>query len=434
MSTSSIRSIRVLKETSFGQLAAATLEPDLSAFDGEADVELDATRAELTVIGDAVVIEHDSPRGGFYDVPGDPESITAAAGGLYRVRRGALTLTIPLEGYGSADADDCPISWLLSAGLPGIDTSIASGPEAVASDATAQTFGVDDSSDWILGGLIGVTRIGKLLELSSIVELGVGTVGHSPAFGAELDGQTVRPLRTWSSKIASIGASLAFKIDGHGFRSYAFGCRPSSYSLKSNGRRIDLTVELQCALVVDDHANAGTDGANVGDQPFRSGGVVMHSMGAEVVVSGAIDTGAASYPRVTGRTVLSVDAWEATITNVLDPVGAAVSRSVLGMSEMEVVSRSAEVKLTVTPTATLDGALWDRSHRHLALGFGPGGAAGSGGGILLMGAFLKTDASKRITSNPRVQQELVFGAGAWRGDAGDATDVSNCAIKIGLVL
>lgn len=435
MATSTIRSIRILREPSFGCLDATTLEPDFDAFDGTEDVELDCVRAELTTFGDPVVNPRDEPRGAFFEVAGDPEAIPAAGGGLYRGRRGSLSLTLILEGIGASTANDFPFAWILSAGLPSIDTSILTGPEAVVDHATAQSFTVDDESDWVLGGLIGVTRAGKLLECSTIVEKAETLIGHSPAFGADLAGQTVRPMRTWASTIGALGASLAFRVDGHLWRSYAFGGRPQSYAFKATGRRVECTVVIPVAIVIDDHSTvAGLNGTNVNSVPYRTGGVVMHTMGSEVVVSNAIDLDGAAYPRVPGHTVLEVDAWEATVTNALDATGTGVSRSVLGMSEWEVVDRMVEAKITGTPTPALDGMLWDRSQRHLSLGFGPGGAAGSGGCLMLMGAFLKTDASKRLTSAPRVQQELTFGAGGWHGDDGTATAVSNSAFRIGLVL
>lgn len=435
MATSTIRSIRILREPSFGCLDAATLEPDFDAFDGEADVELDCVRAELTTFGDPVVNPRDEPRGSFFEVPGDPDTIPAAGGGLYRARRGTLALTIVVEGVGSSDMDDHPLAWILSAAMPHLDTAAAA--EAATANAGAQRFEVGDADEWSLGGLISATRIGKLAEFAAIVAKDADNelLDHTPAFGAELDGQTVRPLRTWGSGLGTLGSSLAFRADGHLWRSYAFGCRPSKLAFKGTGHRVEVNVEFQVALMVDDHATVSAlNGTNVESEPYRTGGTVMHTMGSEVVVSGVIDTTAVTYPRVTGRTVLEVDTWEATITNTLDARGVGVSRSVLGMSEWEVVDRMAEVKLTGTPATGLDGDLWARSRRNLVMGFGPGGAAGSGGCVALMGAFLKTDASKRATSAPRVQQELTFGAGGWHGDTGTATAVSNSAFRIGLVL
>ena len=51
MATSAIRSIKIVREASFGSLNATTLEPDPSIFDTA--VELDCVRAGVAPFGDA---------------------------------------------------------------------------------------------------------------------------------------------------------------------------------------------------------------------------------------------------------------------------------------------------------------------------------------------------------------------------------------------
>ena len=202
MATPVIRSVRTLQEPTFGCVDEDTLEPDLSLFDGVNDVAVDCIKAELGAsAGDATINERDEPKSGFYAEPGDVDTIPAAAGGLYRRRSGTLTLTYVLEGYGSSDPDVHPVTWALDAGLARAGDSVSTGAEAVTANGSAQTVGVTSAANWVLGGLISTTLAGKRAEFSSVVgkDTENNLIEHSPAFSAELDGDTVRPLRTWTS-------------------------------------------------------------------------------------------------------------------------------------------------------------------------------------------------------------------------------------------
>lgn len=444
MATSTIRGIRILKEPAFGCPNADTLEPDFSLFNGTDDVELDVDRASLTPSGDPVINARDETRGGFYREPGDPETILGHADGAfpgvpYPVRRGTMSLAFTLEGYGSADPDDAPTTWILDAGL-GIGWQPANAAEIVQSNAGAQIFDVDDGAQWRVGGLISTTLEGSCAEYSAIVGISDAEVSHSPAFSAEADAgpSTVRPMRTWVSSVgnALLGSSLAFKIDGDGWRTYAFGCRPQSYQIQADNRRVRVTVEINCAAIVDDHDTVDDlNGAQISSPPYRTGGPVMHALGTKgLVLSNAIDVDDAAYPRIPGRVTPAVNSWGVTITNTLEPVGAGMSCSVIGMTDMEVVDRAVEVTVSIDPVLALDADVWSRKKRNVVLGFGPGGAAGSGGCVYLPAGHITNDAGKRNLGGPRVVTDLTIYEGGWHGDAGTATAASNTAFRLGLVV
>ncbi len=437
MATTAIRSIKIVRETTFGSLDPDTLEPDPSIFDSA--VELDCVRAGITPFGDAPANERDEVRGTFGDVCPEPETIPRDSDGLaHQLRRGDVSLSIYANGLGStADPDDNPLMWLLDAGItPAVQPDNAG--ENAAANAEAQKFAVDDGADWTLGQLVSITRVGKKAEFAAIVEMDGEDISHSPAFSAEADAgpSRVRPCRTWSSNPGTLGASLAIQIEGDGWRTRAYGLRPNAISITGTGRRLMFDFTLSAALVTEDPSVALLAGSNISAPPWRSGGWPLHTLGSEVVISDVIDPDDAAYPRVPGRNVEEIDSWSVSITNTLDAVGAGVSSSVLGMSEWEVVERSATASFTVDARTAGEEYAEDfhnRRHRQVVFGMGPGGADGSGACIQFPRAFLTSDPNKRNTSGPRVQLDLNYSAGIWTGDQGDATAASNCAFRLGFV-
>lgn len=437
MATTQLKSIKIVRETSFGSLSATTLEPDPSIFDNA--VELNCDRASITSWGDAVLNERDEPRNTFGSIAPDPESIPAAAGGLFRLRRGDLNLTMTPDGLGTGDPDNDPLVWILDAGwVPAWQPTHAA--ENAGSNVAVQTFDVSDGADWQLGGVVSITRVGKKAEFSRIVEKDTDTLGHSPAFSAEADAgpSSVRPCRTWSSNPGTLGDSLAVELNFDSFRQRVYGIRPNALTIRGQNRRAQFEFGLSAAIVVDDHETVDDlNATNVGAPPWRSGGTVLHALGAEVVMSNVINTNDAAYPRIPGRTTPAIDSWEISFTNTLDAVGAGHSTSVLGMSEWEVVDRQATATLSIDGQRTggdaFDGDLWSRGYRNLAIGLGPGGANGSGAAVIFPAAHLTADPGKRNSGNPRVQTDLAFSAGAVRVDEGTATASTGAAFLIAMV-
>ena len=348
MATTAIRSIRIVRESVFGSLDADTLEPDPSIF--ASAVELDCVRAGITPFGDAPANERDETRGTFGAVAPEPETIPRDSDGLaYQLRRGDVSLSIYANGLGTTeDPDDNPLVWLLDSGwTPAVQPDNAG--ENAASNVASRTFAVDDGTEWTLGELISITRLGKKAEFSAITSITDEEIEHSPAFSAEADAgpSRVRPCRTWSSNPGALGASLAIQLEGDGWRTRAYGIRPNGLNITSTGRRVMFDLTLSAALVTEDTSVALLAGSNISAPPWRSGGWPLHTLGSEVVLSDVIDPDDAAYPRVPGRNVEAVDSWSVSITNALDPVGVGVSSSVLGMSEWGVVERSATATLTV---------------------------------------------------------------------------------------
>lgn len=437
MATTQLRSVKIVRETSFGSLSATTLEPDPSIFANA--VELNCDRASIVPWGDAVLNERDEPRSTFGSIAADPETIPSAAGGLFRLRRGDLSLTMTPDGLHTGDPDDDPLVWILDAGwVPAWQPTHAA--ENAASNVAVQTFDVTDGDQWQLGGVVSITRVGKKAEFSRIVEKDTDTLGHSPAFSAEADAgpSSVRPCRTWSSNPGTLGDSLAMEFNYDSARVRVYGIRPNAMTIRGQGRRAQFEFGLSAAIVVDDHDTVDElAGVNVVAPPWRSGGTVLHALGAEVVMSNVIDTEDAAYPRIPGRVTPFVDSWEVSFTNTLDAVGAGHSTSVLGMSEWEVVDRQATATFTVDGLRTggdaFDGDLWARGYRNLALGLGPGGANGSGACVIFPAAHLTADPGKRNVGGARVATDLAFSAGAVRVDEGTATASTGAAFLLAMV-
>lgn len=426
MATSAIRSLLMKREGSFG---------DGMSTDFSGAIAVAINRAELTTFGDPVVNERDDVRAGFHGVAPDLETI-----GTTRRRKGKLTLVMNLEGYGTTASASAAVTWLLAAGMGDGGAPAVASEVAADRSAAVQTAGVTSIANWQLGGLIARVNAAGKVEFAGIVEKddsGDDLIRYSPALSiADPKDETIRACRTFASTLgAGLGASLKFRADGHKWRTYCYGCRPAGFTFAGTGKRVQLTVELDVTIAVDDHAAvaAETGGGNVAASPTRTGGPVLHAMGAECVLSNAIDTTDEDFPRVPGRNVLTVDAWGVKITNTLEEVGAGISDSVVGCAELEIVNREVTVDLTVEPVAALDGDMIARTYRQLVLGWGPGGA-GAGACVFLPAAYLTVDPSKRDLSTGRVRQQLQYREGYWGGDTGTATAVSNTAARIGLVV
>ncbi len=431
MATSYIRSIRIIQESSFGSLTDNA--PDTTIFNGTDDEELDCNRADLTTVGDLAQNERDDIRSGFYGVPADPETVPDSNGDLLPRRTGQLTVTLNLRGSGSQDSDDDPLVWLLAAGMTdGGKPALAT--ETVTANAQAQTFEVADESQYVVGQILQTALVGGRAEFAGIVDATDGTpdlVEYSPAFSSELDGDDIYACRTFVSKPGApgtvLGSSLAFRLDGDGWRTYAFGCRPSSYAFSGTGRRVQLTITLDAAYIYDDHDNASA--AAIASVPYRTDGKVCHTLDCEVIVSNVIDTGDAAYPRIAGRSALKVDEWTLSITNELAPL--TCPDSILGMADMEVTNRMCEASFTLSvPDSTFASDFLNRSQRQVMIGFGPG-TAGEGACVFLPAGFLTVDPQKRDLGGPLVRQVLTYREGYWGGDQ-SSTALSNTPLRIGL--
>lgn len=423
MSTN-IKALRVWQESTFGDLDASG-DPSYTIPEGA--VALDVNRGEITAYGEIASNDRDTVRWGPYEIAPDPETVPDAEGDLIPRRVGDVTFTLPLEGLGTGDSDDNPFCWILASGFADSGApAIAS--ETVVAHASAQTFTVDDESNYPPGLLIQAIQ-GAAAEYSAIVDASSANVQHSPAFSAELDDTVIRLCRTFAARLGApgtvLGPSLGFCSDYAGGRTFARGCRLSGLSLSGTGRRVDAAVTLSSALIYDDHASSDGD-----VEPFRSGAHVLHTLKAGPIASNVIATGG-TYPRIAGRVDLPIDEWSINITLNQRPLGH--WRNVLGRTDTEITGYLCEATITLaTPNSAFSNDYRNRSRRQLMIPFGPGGA-GQGMAVFMPGAILKSDPDIRDTSGEIVRQTLVYNQGRWGGDVGTGS-LKNSPLRIGLSL
>ncbi len=413
MSTTHLRSLIIVEEDIFGSLDAATGLPDRTIFgDG---VVWDIDRASITTWGEHPQNDRDDIRAGFHGVPADPETIVDGNGDPIQRRTGEVQVEATVRTFGTADPSTLAWAWALAAGLTPLayptNRSVTVGTEV----GSAQ-FGVPDATAAdiptgtmlaYLPGAAGPAAFGAVVKKDS--DAGTTTVSVSPVLPKatlEVD-DVIRQCATWGSLPGrTLGKSVAFRGDGHGFRQYAHGCRLRSLALKSEGRRLRATLTFDATIIQSGHDEVDSTGSNIARAPTRpAASQVLHTLGADVTLSD-ITEGAGDAPRVGGRTVICPDEWSVTITNTLTPV--TCWGSILGMSEMEVTDRMCEVSLTLaTPLPALADDYLKRQHRTLAMAWGPA----PGLGLILPAAYLTADPSGRELGGDRVRQVVTFREG-----------------------
>lgn len=412
MATSHIRSLRVIREASFGSLNASGV-PDHTIFDGsEAVIEID--RGTINIYGAHPQNERDDIRSGFHGIPADPETVVDNSGSPIQRLTGQIQLDVTFKSIGTEDPDDVPLLWLLASGLTPLGADPTNAEVTVETGGVAGSFVVADAvaeADLPTGGMIAYMPTGaQAAAFAQVVEKasagGDTTVEYSPLLPETLATDAViRSCATFGSLPGRpLGSSLAFRVNIDGGEQAVFGARMSAFTLNSDGRRLRGQITLDFAIAQTAHGSATQ--ARIARAPFRpAGGHVLHTLRAEVSLSDIIET-AANAPRVGGRNVICVDEWSVTVTNTLTPV--LCWGSILGMTEMEVTERSSEVSLTLsTPNTTIAADYLNRRHRTLAMSFGPA----PGMGLIIPAAYLTADPNLRDLGGDLVRQVLTYREG-----------------------
>jgi len=222
--------------------------------------------------------------------------------------------------------------------------------------------------------------------------------------------------------------SLAFRVDGVDFRTYAYGCKLETLALSLDNGRVMADLTYQAALIQDDHSSA------VGPvEPVYNSGAPCFFRGSYVVISDAAPTSLtdASTGDTLGRIQLDCEDFSLTVTNTLTPIGH--SDSILAMRDMEVSDCDVELSLTIsTPNTTINSDYFNRQLRQVLVGFGPL-AAGQGGAFMLSAAYLTADPSKYdVSGNDIVRQQLTYKSSRFGGDIADSNEAYNTPFRLAL--
>lgn len=426
------RSLSVAVESSFGSIDSTTGAPSAS---GLSFISIPCERDPIVVPGEPPVSERTEARDGPHGLP--PELDTTYIAGTKQQRRtGTVTVRCDFTTLGTgANYAGTALGRLLSAGfsttIPGAES------DAVSAPVSDNRYTPTTLANYKLGGLIGLEINGRAeyAHVTSENASGTGNIGYSPAFSRALTtSDTVRLCQTWytakGTNSGSVANSLAFRVDGVGVLSYAFGCKLESLSISVDGGRLMGEFVFQAAHIEDDHASATGP-----VEPQTTDGATPHFRSCYVLLSDAASTSRTDISGDNGdehgRIALSVSEFSATITNTLTPVGQ--SSSLIGMSDMEVSDQTVEVSLTVdTPNTTINNDFRDAVVRDLLVGTGPVGD-GQGMALNVPGAYLTVDPQIRVIDGEIVQQSLTYAASRFGGDAGTG-DAGGTPLRIGLGL
>jgi len=426
------RSLSVAVESSFGSLSSLTGAPSAT---GLSFISIPCERDPIVVPGEPPVSERTEARDGPHGLP--PELDTTYIAGTKQQRRtGTVTVRCDFTTLGTgSNYAGTALGRLLSAGfsttIPGAEN------DAVSAAVGTNEYTPTTLASYKLGGLFGIEINGRAeyAHVTSKNGSGTGNIGYSPALSRDLTtSDTVRLLQTWftakGDNSGSVANSLAFRVDGVGVLSYAFGCKLESLSISIDGGRLMGDFVFQAAHIEDDHGNATGP-----VEPQTTDGATPHFRSCYVLLSDAASTSRTDIGTDNGdehgRIALSVSEFSATITNTLTPIGQ--SSSLIGMSDMEVSDQTVEVSLTVdSPNTTINNDFRDAVVRDLLVGTGPVGD-GQGMALNVPGAYLTVDPQIRVIDGEIVQQSLTYAASRFGGDAGTG-DAGGTPLRIGLGL
>lgn len=421
MATAQVRSIALATEASFGSVSAITGLVDISALTfRQMEVE---DRGALTTFGDMPMTPRETiARDNYYIDPPEPATILSS-GARQRRRKGELTVAVPLRPMGTTgDYSTMALALALSSSMarqsPAVDAT------DVVAGVSATRFTPTNLGDYTLGALVKTDRFGRP-EYAQVTD-NPANVYISPAFSGVLGAaDTVRQVETWYTGPSAVyGSSLAIRIDGDGWRTFATGCRLKSIKITPNDAKLAVAeLTFMCTYVDDDHISA-----SVG-RPAKTDGQPAHALGAYTVVSQTTAQPGTAAPYTLGRSALNIDTFTYSVDFTLVERGQ--TDSIVGAAGLDVVDAAGAVELTLsTPANSYDGDILTPTPRSVFVGLS---ATGAGNGVCLAipAGIMVDDGSKRDLSNGSVRQLLKWKAGYWGGvDA--STALAGSPILLGM--
>lgn len=418
------RSISVAVEGSFGSLVNG-----LPSYSGLSFTSIPCERDPIIIYGEVVASERNDARDGTYSLPPEPDTVWSSG---YRVRRrtGQVVIRLDLTTTSAANYSANYLGQLLGGGF---HTAYTGGwYDTVAAAVDVNTFTpTAANTQYVSGSLLGINIDGRA-EYSAVTSPNSsGDVVVSPAFSALAGGEGVHLMQTWyppqRSDLGEVQHSLAFRVDGVDFRSYAYGCKLETLALSLDNGRVMADLTYQAAIIQDDHDNAAGP-----VEPVYNSGAPCFFRGSYVVVSDAAPTSLTDGgPDALGRIQLDCEDFTLTVTNTLTPIGH--SDSILAMRDMEVSDCDVELSLTVsTPNTTLNSDYFNRQLRQVLVGFGPLNL-GKGGAFQIPAAYLTADPSKYdVSGNDIVRQSLTYKCSRFGGDSQDGHTAYRTPFRLAL--
>lgn len=440
------RSLSIATEPSFGSLQANGIPGPT----GLTWLSLPCERDPVVLAGDPTMNERLETRDGSHALPPEPDTMWDGNGVRIHRRTGTLQVRIDFTTLGTGgdtDYDDTGIGQLLSSGFKSWKP-LLNGGQSVTLSANNKFDSATVSPELVGGALIGYRNAGGVAEYTSITASNVGA-NHTCSFSPKLSinsgaTATIYPMQTWFPGVGlesgETQTSVAFRVDGQGFRTYAFGCKLQSLSISVEGGRVMGDFTYLCAFITDDHDGSYYGEAFTGPvEPQPLNGASQHFRGTHVVLSNtAVQYSRADISGLYGETLdrreFKTEGFTLTITNTLSPL--AHSSSILTMSDMEITNIDVECQVTLTdPDTSIANDFRDRVVRQLMIGTGPV-KDGCGMAIYLPSAFLNVDPRKYEVNGEITKQTLTYKASRCGSDIkGGLTDIpANSFLRIALGL
>jgi hypothetical protein len=421
MATAQVRSIALATEVSFGSVSATTGLTDVSGLTfRQMEVE---DRGALVTFGDMPMTPREAiARDNFYVDPPEPATILAS-GIRQRRRKGELTVAVPLRPMGTTGSYATMALGLALSSSMARQSPAVDGSDVVAG-VSASRFTPTALGDYTAGQLVKTDRLGRP-EYAQVVNK-PADIYISPAFSGVLGGaDTVRQCETWyTGPSVTLGSSLAIRIDGDTWRTYATGCRLKSIKVTPNDAKLAIAeLTFTCAFVDDDHSNYSVS------RPDKTDGQPGHALGSYTVVSSTTAQPGSAAPYTLARTALAIDTFSFSIDFTLVERGQ--TDSIVGASNLDVVDAAGACEVTLSsPVSTYNDDILTPTPRSIFVGLSSTGA-GNGVCLALPAGIAVDDSSKRDLSNGAVRQVLKWKAGLWTG-VNAATALAESPVLIGM--
>lgn len=449
------RSLSIATEGSFGSLQANGIPGPT----GLTWLSMPVERDPIVAYGDIVANERNQARDSSTFLPPEPDTMWDGNNTRIHRRTGTVNLKMDIttlgSGSGETDYSDTAIGKLLGAFFKTSIPALNGAQEVHIVNGSPNKFtstDIDTTTELVSGSLFGYKNSGGIAEYSSITASDVG-VSHENSFSPRLSVTSgtinVYPMQTFFPGIqlesGEVASSVAFRVDGQAFRTYAFGCVGTQLSISVDGGRVMLDATLQAAFITDDHDGTYYNEAFTGPiEPQPLPGAVQHFRGARVTLSDSAvvnsrSDASGSFGEMLPRREFKTESFSVTVTNSVQPL--AHSTSILTMSGMEVVQVTVEATVTLTdPDTSIKNDFRDQVIRQLMISTGPIlSSGGTGCCFFIPAAFLTVDPRKyEITGDDSiVKQTLTYRHARFGGDikASGAVDVpSNSFFRLGLGL
>lgn len=425
------RSLSVATESTFGSLDNSTGLPSLT---GLSFLSLPCERDPIVIYGEVVANERIETRDGPHSLPPEPDTVWSGSSRVQR-RTGTLAVKIDFTTIGTSgdDYSDTGLGKLLDGGFLNYLPLFTAG-DTISSPAVNK-FTTANPGDYDEGQMLGFLINGRA-EYAGVTSEGRAGVSGDIGLSPKLSGTSYTkafPMQTWfvatKGDTGTSESSLAFIVEGTGFKTIAYGCVLQSLNISLQGGRVIGDFTYNCAYIHDDHANG-----QFPTEPDTLSGASQHFRGSYAVISSPVTYSRYDISGTTGaeldRNAVDVETFTFNITNTLAPK--AHSNSILGMSGMEISNVEVECSMTLsTVFPSLADDFKDRVVRSVLLGTGPVGE-GKGMCLYLPAAYLTVDPNKYDVAGDIVKQTLTYKQTRWGGDLAAANSPSGSPVRIAL--